>query len=68
MNPNIAPYVEAIEVVGIGGGEDATIITLKGGRAIVLAFGIVGIYSSVEAYWEGEETPVWMSEDDFCEQ
>lgn len=67
MTPNNLPYVESVHSALVGGGEEATFIVLKGGRTIVLAFGIVGVYESEESYWEGETEPIWMSEEDLCE-
>ena len=46
-------YVRDCYTLGVGGGEDAAIIELHDGTAIVIAFDVVALYPSVEAYLEG---------------
>lgn len=63
---NPAPYIKSVHETGVGGGETAAVITLQSGRVIVLAFDILGVYESEEAYWNGEAEPIWMSDEGFC--
>lgn len=60
------PYVESIHTASVGGGEEATFIKLTDGKCIVLAFDLIGVYESEQAYWEGDEGQeglLWMSEE-----
>jgi hypothetical protein len=68
------PYVQSVHTANVGGGEVATFVNLKGGRCLVLAFNLVGLYDSEEAYWTCDDDPdepgrglVWLSADEACE-
>lgn len=64
-----APYIKSLHQTHVGGGELATVVTLQDGKALVFAFGLMGVYESEEAYWDsedGETGVIWMSEDGFC--
>jgi hypothetical protein len=56
------PYaVESAYTAEVGGGEVAAFTLFRNGQCMVVAFDIVALYASVEAYNEAE-APLWSRE------